>query len=178
MNRIAKRTSTCGGIALWALGCSSLPADATYPASASDAGAGGAASPMAMTDSAVSNPEPDVVAISPIPDVVDAFAGDEVDASAADVVDASVPDAETPCNQTGAAACDGALRAIAGKALARKTGARGLRSILEQVLLDVMYDLPSQTNLSRVVVDEATIANDGKPLLMFAESPKVAAAHS
>jgi ATP-dependent Clp protease ATP-binding subunit ClpX len=41
-----------------------------------------------------------------------------------------------------------------------------------------MYDLPSQTNLSRVVVDEATIANDGKPLLMFAESPKVAAAHS
>ena len=64
------------------------------------------------------------------------------------------------------------------KALARKTGARGLRSILEQVLLDVMYDLPSQTNLSRVVVDEATIANDGKPLLMFAESPKVAAAHS
>ena len=40
-----------------------------------------------------------------------------------------------------------ALRAIASKALARKTGARGLRSILEQVLLDVMYDLPSQTNL-------------------------------
>src|SRR5229473_3483112 len=71
-----------------------------------------------------------------------------------------------------------ALRAIASKALARKTGARGLRSILEQVLLDVMYDLPSQTNLSRVVVDEATIANDGKPLLMFAETPKVAAAHS
>src|SRR5476651_2505423 len=71
-----------------------------------------------------------------------------------------------------------ALRAIASKALARRTGARGLRSILEQVLLDVMYDLPSQTNLSRVIVDEATIANDGKPLLMFAESPKVAAAHS
>src|SRR6266704_2142219 len=71
-----------------------------------------------------------------------------------------------------------ALRAIASRALARKTGARGLRSILEQVLLDVMYDLPSQANLSRVVVDEATIANDGKPLLMFAETPKVAAAHS
>ena len=65
---------------------------------------------------------------------------------------------------------EGALRAIAKKALTRKTGARGLRSILEQVLLDVMYDLPSQTNLSRVVVDEATIANDGKPLLMFAEA--------
>src|SRR6059036_735809 len=71
-----------------------------------------------------------------------------------------------------------ALRAIASRALARKTGARGLRSILEQVLLDVMYDLPSQGNLSRVVVDEATIANDGKPLLMFADQPKVAGAHS
>src|SRR5512146_1081488 len=71
-----------------------------------------------------------------------------------------------------------ALRAIARKALARKTGARGLRSILEQVLLDVMYDLPSLTNLARVVVDESTIANDGKPLLMFADAAKVAAAHS
>jgi ATP-dependent Clp protease ATP-binding subunit ClpX len=71
-----------------------------------------------------------------------------------------------------------ALRAIAHKALARKTGARGLRSILEQVLLDVMYDLPSQVNLARVVVDEASIANDGKPLLMFAEPPKVASANS
>src|SRR5271169_2591170 len=71
-----------------------------------------------------------------------------------------------------------ALRAIASRALARKTGARGLRSILEQVLLDVMYDLPSQANLSRVIVDEATITNEGKPLLMFAEQPKVAAAHS
>ena len=73
---------------------------------------------------------------------------------------------------------DGALKAIARKALARKTGARGLRSILEQVLLDVMYDLPSHSNLSRVVVDEATIANDGKPLLVFADAPKVASAHS
>src|SRR5216117_1892390 len=73
---------------------------------------------------------------------------------------------------------DTALKAVAHKALERKTGARGLRSILEQVLLDVMYDLPSQANLSRVIVDEATIANDGKPLLMFAEQPKVAAAHS
>ena len=70
------------------------------------------------------------------------------------------------------------LRAIARKALARKTGARGLRSILEQVLLDVMYDLPSLTNLSRVVVDESTIANYGTPLLMFADPPKMAAAHS
>jgi ATP-dependent Clp protease ATP-binding subunit ClpX len=71
---------------------------------------------------------------------------------------------------------EAALRAIARKALARKTGARGLRSILEQVLLDVMYDLPSLNNLSRVVVDESTIANDGKPLLMFSDTAKVAAA--
>jgi ATP-dependent Clp protease ATP-binding subunit ClpX len=71
-----------------------------------------------------------------------------------------------------------ALRAIARKALARKTGARGLRSILEQVLLDIMYDLPSLSNLARVVVDESTIANDGKPLLMFADPPKMAASHS
>ena len=71
-----------------------------------------------------------------------------------------------------------ALRAIARKALARKTGARGLRSILEQTLLDVMYDLPSLTNLARCIVDESTIANDGKPLLMYADPPKVASAHS
>jgi ATP-dependent Clp protease ATP-binding subunit ClpX len=67
-----------------------------------------------------------------------------------------------------------ALHAIARRALARKTGARGLRSILEQVLLDVMYDLPSLASLSRVVVDESTINNEGKPLLMFEETPKVA----
>src|SRR4029078_5152664 len=73
---------------------------------------------------------------------------------------------------------DGALRATAGKVLARKTGARSLRSILEQVLLDVMYDLPSHHNLARVVVDEGTINNDGKPLLVFAETPKGACAHS
>jgi ATP-dependent Clp protease ATP-binding subunit ClpX len=73
---------------------------------------------------------------------------------------------------------EAALRAIARKALARKTGARGLRSILEQVLLDVMYDLPSHSNLSRVIVDESAITNDGKPLLMFADAPKVASAHS
>ena len=71
-----------------------------------------------------------------------------------------------------------ALRAIARKALARKTGARGLRSILEQTLLDVMYDLPSLSNLSRCIVDEATINNEGKPLLVFADAPKVASGHA
>ena len=47
-----------------------------------------------------------------------------------------------------------ALRAIARKAMDRKTGARGLRTILEQVLLDTMYDLPSMENVSKVVVDD------------------------
>ena len=67
-----------------------------------------------------------------------------------------------------------ALDAIASKALARKTGARGLRSILEQVLLDTMFDLPTMENVSKVVVDETTIIGEGKPLLIYADQPKVA----
>jgi ATP-dependent Clp protease ATP-binding subunit ClpX len=66
-----------------------------------------------------------------------------------------------------------ALRAIARKALRRKTGARGLRSILEQALLDTMYELPSMQNVRKVVVDENTIEGDGKPLVIYAETPKV-----
>jgi len=65
-----------------------------------------------------------------------------------------------------------ALHAIARKALARKTGARGLRSILEHALLDVMYELPSQQNVVKVVIDENTITNGAKPLLIYSESPK------
>jgi ATP-dependent Clp protease ATP-binding subunit ClpX len=65
------------------------------------------------------------------------------------------------------------LHAVAKKALARRTGARGLRSILEGVLLDTMYDLPTQVNLKKVVIDEATINNNTPPLLQFAE-PKAA----
>src|SRR6266403_130004 len=67
-----------------------------------------------------------------------------------------------------------ALQAIATRALARKTGARGLRSILEQVLLDLMFDLPTMENVSKVVVDENTIIGEGKPLLIYTEPPKVA----
>ena len=66
------------------------------------------------------------------------------------------------------------LDAIARKALARKTGARGLRSILEQALLETMFDLPTMENLTKVVVDEGAISGDGKPLLIYAEQPKVA----
>jgi ATP-dependent Clp protease ATP-binding subunit ClpX len=60
-----------------------------------------------------------------------------------------------------------ALSAIAKKAIARKTGARGLRSILEGSLMDVMYDLPSLKNVQKVVIDENTIADGGKPLLVY-----------
>jgi ATP-dependent Clp protease ATP-binding subunit ClpX len=62
-----------------------------------------------------------------------------------------------------------ALKAIARKALRRKTGARGLRSIIEQALLDTMYDLPSQGNVKRVVLDENAIEGEGKPLLIYAD---------
>ena len=66
-----------------------------------------------------------------------------------------------------------ALQAIAKKAIARKTGARGLRSILEHALLDVMFELPNEQNVSKVVIDENTITNGAKPLLIYHEQPKV-----
>ena len=69
---------------------------------------------------------------------------------------------------------DAALRAIAHKALERKTGARGLRSILEQTLLDTMFDLPSMQNVIKVVVDEGSIGTDTRPLLIYSDQPKVA----
>ena len=64
-----------------------------------------------------------------------------------------------------------ALSAIAKKAIARKTGARGLRSILEGSLMDVMYDLPSLKNVQKVVIDESSIAEGGKPLLVYKQDP-------
>jgi len=60
-----------------------------------------------------------------------------------------------------------ALSAIARKALKRKTGARGLRTIVESVLLDTMYDLPSQENVSKVVVDESVIEHKSEPYLIY-----------
>ncbi len=67
----------------------------------------------------------------------------------------------------------GALSAIAKKALARKTGARGLRSILEHALLDTMYELPGMDNVEKVVVDENMIAGETPPLVIYADQPKV-----
>jgi len=66
-----------------------------------------------------------------------------------------------------------ALHAVARKAIRRKTGARGLRSILEGALLDIMYDLPTMEGVEKVVVDEGTIEDGAQPLLMYADQPKV-----
>jgi len=60
-----------------------------------------------------------------------------------------------------------ALRAVAKKAAERKTGARGLRSILEHVLLDTMYDLPSMERISKVVVDEGLISGESDPIFIY-----------
>ena len=62
-----------------------------------------------------------------------------------------------------------ALAAIARKALARKTGARGLRSIMEQSLIDTMFDLPTLDGVAKVVLDEHTIDDGSKPLLVYRE---------
>ncbi len=68
----------------------------------------------------------------------------------------------------------GVLHAIAKKALARKGGARGLRSILEQALLDIMFDLPSIDNVTKVVLDENNVSGDIKPIVMYADTHKAA----
>ncbi len=62
---------------------------------------------------------------------------------------------------------DDALVAIAAKAMERKTGARGLRSILEDVLLEVMYKLPSESEVSKVVIDENVINGTSEPMLIY-----------
>ena len=68
---------------------------------------------------------------------------------------------------------EAALLLIAKKALERKTGARGLRSIMEHSLLEIMYELPSLKNLSKVVIDEGVIRGDGTPILIYADKPEV-----
>ena len=69
-----------------------------------------------------------------------------------------------------------ALHAIAVKAMARKTGARGLRTILEGVLLNSMYDLPSLDNVSKVVVDETVIEGDTEPYILYENKQQVVGA--
>jgi len=69
---------------------------------------------------------------------------------------------------------ENSLLAIAKKALARKTGARGLRSILEHTLLDIMYDLPSMSNVVKAVIDDGVVRGESQPILIYADQPKVA----
>ena len=69
-----------------------------------------------------------------------------------------------------------ALNAVAQRAMERKTGARGLRSILEAVLLDTMYDLPSSDPVAKVVIDASVITGESKPMLMYENRDKVRAA--
>ncbi len=68
-----------------------------------------------------------------------------------------------------------ALQAVAAKALERKTGARGLRSIMEATLLDIMYQLPSMENVSKVVIDEGVISGDNDPILIYENTEQVKA---
>ena len=62
---------------------------------------------------------------------------------------------------------DAALQSIAESCVKKKTGARGLRSILEKILLDTMYELPSLNNVSKVIVDETTITGETKPIIVY-----------
>jgi ATP-dependent Clp protease ATP-binding subunit ClpX len=73
---------------------------------------------------------------------------------------------------------DDALAAIARKAMKRKTGARGLRTILEGVLLNSMYELPSLENVSKVVVDESVIEGESEPYILYENQPQAAAGGS
>ncbi|WP_345851407.1 ATP-dependent protease ATP-binding subunit ClpX [Shewanella algae] len=71
---------------------------------------------------------------------------------------------------------DDALKAIARKAMSRKTGARGLRSIVEAILLDTMYDLPSMDNVVKVVIDESVVKGESAPILIYENNDSQAAA--
>jgi len=71
---------------------------------------------------------------------------------------------------------DAALNTIAEFCVKKKTGARGLRSILEKVLLDTMYELPSLSNVAKVIVDETTITGESKPIIMYQNTDQAYAA--
>ncbi len=71
---------------------------------------------------------------------------------------------------------DDALKAIAKRAIARKTGARGLRSIMEDILLDTMFELPGLENADEVVVNEEAVTSDAQPLIIYADAKEGASA--
>ena len=63
-----------------------------------------------------------------------------------------------------------ALLEIAKKAIDRKSGARGLRSIMENILLDLMYDIPSDQNIEKVVLDSSSVSGESEPLVVYSQS--------
>jgi ATP-dependent Clp protease ATP-binding subunit ClpX len=69
---------------------------------------------------------------------------------------------------------EGSLSAIAREAMKRKTGARGLRSILESIMLDIMYELPSQTNISECIINEDVILNNQRPIVLYSKKAETA----
>ncbi|MBF0623315.1 MAG: ATP-dependent Clp protease ATP-binding subunit ClpX [Magnetococcales bacterium] len=71
---------------------------------------------------------------------------------------------------------DDALKAVAGKAISRKTGARGLRAILETLLLDTMFDIPSLNGVTEVVINREAVENKAEPLLIYGDAPMEAKA--
>ena len=71
---------------------------------------------------------------------------------------------------------DSAVNAIAKKAVTRKTGARGLRAILEEVMLELMYDIPSQTDIQECIVNEDVITGRSKPILIYSNEQNIKSA--
>jgi ATP-dependent Clp protease ATP-binding subunit ClpX len=69
---------------------------------------------------------------------------------------------------------DGALTAISREALKRKSGARGLRAIMENIMLDVMYDIPSQPNIKEVLISEEVVTNKEQPIILFQKAAETA----
>ena len=62
---------------------------------------------------------------------------------------------------------DGALKSVSAEAIKRKSGARGLRAILEEVMLDIMYDLPSQPNVRECIINEEVVTHKTDPMLLY-----------
>jgi ATP-dependent Clp protease ATP-binding subunit ClpX len=67
-----------------------------------------------------------------------------------------------------------ALRAIAREALKRKSGARGLRAIMETIMLDVMYDMPSQINIKEVIISEEVVSRNEAPIIVYSKAAESA----
>ena len=67
---------------------------------------------------------------------------------------------------------ESALRVIAKKAIERKTGARGLRGIIEERMLDIMYEIPNRADVEKCVITKETIENDGEPTLVLSQEKK------